>query len=154
MSKLTFENFLTICEQNLCKKYVPELLNLMKLSECIFSSGIVMPYEHILDIYSIRLEIAEEQKKLSENEILDFKNCVESLSEINSEKIGILNIHTENNSYMVFYEPKERIIIGIIKFEKTNSLKDSEKYNDEITQKGYSSKSQKISKDEIIKEWE
>jgi hypothetical protein len=36
---------------------------------------------------------------------------------------------------------------------KTNSLKDSEKYNNEITQKGYSSKSQKFSKGEIIKEW-
>ncbi|PXY41388.1 hypothetical protein DMB65_08280 [Flavobacterium cheongpyeongense] len=153
MSKPTFEDFIELCKLNTENAYVPELLNITKDSDCIYSSGIIMPYEHVLDIYTIRLEIAEENKKLSENEILDSKSCVNNISKVKSENIGILNLATENNFYMLFYEPKENRIIGIIKFLKTESLNDVENYNDETIQKGFSSKAQKYSKGKLIKEW-
>jgi hypothetical protein len=153
MRKPTFEDFIELCKLNTENIYVTELLDITKDSDCIYSSGIIMPYEHILDVYTTRLEIAEENKELSENEILDFRSCVNNISKFKSENIGILNLATENNFYMLFYEPKENRIIGIIKFLKTESLKDIENRNDETIQKGFSSNGQKYSKGELIKEW-
>lgn len=153
MNKPTFEGFIEICELNANEKYISELLKIAKELDCIYSSGIIMPHNHILNIYTLRLKIAEENKHLSENEILDFKYSVNTMSKSNSVNIGILNLQTEHNLYMIFYEPKPKIVIGIIKFTKTESLKNIEDYNDEIIRKGYSSSAQKYSKGKLIKEW-
>jgi hypothetical protein len=153
MNKPTFEEFIEICKLNANEKYISELLKIVKELDCIYTSGIIMPYNHILDIYTLRLKIAEENKHLSENEILDFKYCVNNISKSNSENIGILNLRTEHNFFMIFYEPNPKIIFGIIKFTETETLKNIEDYNDEIMQKGYSSSAQKYSKGKLIKEW-
>ncbi|NRS87585.1 hypothetical protein HNQ02_000492 [Flavobacterium sp. 7E] len=113
-----------------------------------------MPNESILNIYTLRLKIAEESDKLSKDEIIDFKNCVKNIAKSNSENIGIISLNSEDSLYMVFYETNNRKkIIGIIKFIKNDSFKSIESQNDETKAKGYSVSSKKYSKGILIKEW-
>ena len=153
MNNPTFQRFLEMCELEATKKYISELLSIIKNSDCIYNSGIIMPRDHILNIYKVRLEIAKESKRLSVEEILDFSNCVKNIEETDSENIGIVNLTAENNLYMIFYEPSQKKIVGIIRFNQIDAMKNSEIYNDDTIEKGYSSKSEKYSKQNLIKSW-
>lgn len=69
------------------------------------------------------------------------------------DSIGIANLSTQNNSYMVFYIPEESLIIGSIKFSEKDSIIDVENYNNETIEAGYQTKAQKFSKRKLIKDW-
>ena len=154
MNKPNIEDFLEICKLNIVEKYVSEIEHIIIESDCIYSSGINMPIQHILNIYTLRLKIAEENDKLSKDEIIDFKNCVKKIAKSNSEYIGIINLISEDYLYMVFYEPNDRKkIVGIIKFTNNDSIKTIEMQNDETKEKGYSLSYKKYSTGKLIKEW-
>ena len=153
MNKPTFEDFLVLCQLNIEKRYTEEILNITIDSDCIYLPGIIMPYQHLLDIYTIRLEMAEESKTLSENVLADFRNCVTNFKMFSADSIGIASLSTQNNSYMVFYIPEENLIIGTIKFSENDSIIHVENYNSETIRAGYQTKAQKFSKRKLIHDW-
>ncbi|MBE0391730.1 hypothetical protein [Flavobacterium sp. PL002] len=65
MNKPNIEDFLEICKLNIVEKYVSEIEYIISESDCIYSSGINMPIESILNIYTKAKGYSVSSKKYS-----------------------------------------------------------------------------------------
>ena len=115
MEKLSFLDFTRLCELNVQKKYVSECLNYIKNEDCLYRTGIVMPYDRTLSLYQLRLKIAKDSDKADPNYILDFEGIVQNMEQVRSESVGITTLFANEFSYCIFYEPKGLLILGILR---------------------------------------
>ena len=153
MNKLSFHELNIMCDLNIDKKYVSDCLQILKNEECIFESGIVMVREHIASLYSLRYDNAKEAGKLSDANLNDYKNCVINLNNSKAEFLGITTIYSENNSFLIFYEPEIKLILGILKSDCLLDLKNLEENQTDTINKGYSSNAERYSKGKFIRDW-
>lgn len=142
-----------MCDSNANEKYVEDCIHVLKYDDCLFHSGIVMPQDHIASLYSLRLDIAKESGNCSETYLNDFGKCVQKLNESKSNLIGLTWINGSDNSFLMFYEPATKIILGILKSENPVGLKASEEYATDTVNRGNSSEAEKYSKGKFIRSW-
>jgi hypothetical protein len=157
MDKLSFKAFNELCQLNLDKKYVRELIEIVTHSDCYFHSGIVMPQDHIASLYKLRFEIAKETGKKDEDYLNDFERTVSNLQDSKSKESGITWLDTgTNGSYLIFYEPDHLNILGVLKVtaKSTSRQQSTEMGNTDTDMKKYSSGRQKYSKGVLVEEWE
>ncbi len=76
-----------------------------------------MPYDRMFSLYSLRLEIAKDNIRDTDY-IRDFEYTIENMKKIKSNDIGLVSLHADVYSYIVFYEPDNEIIIGILRSKK------------------------------------
>jgi hypothetical protein len=119
MNKLTLDAFIELCQLNKNKKYVQELCEITRISECYFEPGVVMPQDQIASLYKLRLDIAKEHRKFDDDYIEDFERTVLNLQNSKSKNLGVAWVNTENDSsYLIFYEPESFKILGILKSKR------------------------------------
>src|SRR5882762_2101630 len=116
MNNLSFLKFNQLCKLNAEKKYVRECIDCIENEDCLYHCGTVMPAGHVLSTYSLRLEIAKGRDVADQDYINDFVQIVESIKNVKAENIGIADLYRSNFFYLVFYEPDDLVIIGILKF--------------------------------------
>jgi hypothetical protein len=153
MDKLTFQEFNILCNLNSDKKHVIDCIKVLNDEDCIYQSGIIMSKDHIASLYSLRFDIAQQSGKLSDEYLNDFKYCVASLDSSKSEHLGLTTICSDKGSYLVFYEPDTKVILGILKSENSLNIKSIEENTTEAINKGHSSSAEKYSKGRFIKNW-
>jgi hypothetical protein len=153
MDKLSFQELNSICDLNIDKKYVIDCQQILKNEECIFESGIIKSREHVAELYSFRYNNANEGGKLSKTNLNDFKNCVTNLNNSKAEFLGVTSIYGANNSFLIFYEPDRKIILGILKSNNLFDLNKLEENQTATVQKGYSSSAEKYAKGKFIRDW-
>ncbi|THU36938.1 hypothetical protein FAM09_18415 [Niastella caeni] len=150
MDKLSFKAFNELCQLNLDKKYIQELFEIITNSDCYFQPGIVMPQDHIASLYKLRLNIAKDHGKFDDDYINDYEITVSNLQESKSNELGITWLDTDNNgSYLIFYEPDQLNILGVLKAKRTSDEQSTEKDNNDAVNKGHSSGCQKYLKRKI-----
>ena len=157
MDKLQFKVFNELCQLNLDKKYVQELIEIITNSDCYFHSGIVMPQDHIASLYKLRFEIAKETGKKDEDYLNDFEKTVSNLQDSKSKELGITSLDTDHNgSYLIFYEPDHLNILGVLKrtTKSTSNEQSTEEDNSNVIIKWHSPGRQKYSKGKLVEEWE
>lgn len=157
MDKLQFKVFNELCQLNLDKKYVQELIEIITNSDCYFHSGIVMPQDHIASLYKLRFEIAKETGKKDEDYLNDFEKTVSNLQDSKSKELGITSLDTDHNgSYLIFYEPDHLNILGVLKrtTKSTSNEQSTEEDNSNAIIKWHSPGRQKYSKGKLVEEWE
>lgn len=153
MDKLTFVGLNELLESNLEKKHIQEISEIVKKADCLFFPGIIMPQDHIASLYKLRLKIAKESGKLKNDYINDFERTVANLQDSKSKESGITTLDTEHNTYLIFYEPEEKNVLGVLKADRSSILQSLEDDGNQITNQGYSSSYQKYSKGVLVKEW-
>jgi hypothetical protein len=153
MDNLTFQEFNILCNLNIHKKHVIDCLQILNNEDCIFHSGIIMSKDHISSLYSLRFGIAQQSGKLSDEYLNDFKYCVANLDSSKSELLGLTFFFSDKGSYLVFYEPDTKVILGILKSESSRNIKSIEENTADAISKGHSSSAEKYSKGRIIKNW-
>jgi hypothetical protein len=151
MEKLSFQDFIELCELNIDKKYVKECIEIAKNQDCIFVSGIIMEQDYTSSLYSLRLEIAKDIKRRSESYLQDFEDCVINLKNSSSLLLGITSIYGNESHFMIFYEPGTKVILGVLKSD--SDLITVENFNTETINMGYSSDAEKYSKGILIRDW-
>jgi hypothetical protein len=155
MDKLSFKAFNELCQLNLDKKYVQELIEIITNSDCYFHSGIVMSQDHIASLYKLRFEIARETGKNDADYLKDFESTVSNLQDSKSKELGITWLDTSHNgSYLIFYEPDHLNVLGVLKFKakSTSNEQSTEEDNSNEINKGHSSGCQKYSKGVLVDE--
>jgi hypothetical protein len=152
MDKPTFIKLNELVESNLEKKHVQEIFEIIKNADCLFFPGIIMPQDHIASLYKLRLKIAKESNKLQNDYIDDFERTVSNLQDSKSKDSGITWLIAENSGYLIFYEPVEKNILGVLKIGRPSTLQSIENTNQMVNQE-YSSGFLKYSKGELVKEW-
>jgi len=150
---LSFIQFKQLCEQNSQAKYVSECVFTMENEDCLFHPGAVMPHDHMLRVYKVRLSIAMENGLHVPTYISDFKQIIENIEGLQSDFIGVLHLSSENFSFIIFYEPDRQKILGILKPANKGSLAEEEDYNTEIINRGMSSGTEKYSKGKFVRDW-
>jgi len=153
MEKLTFQQLNDICNLNTDKKYVADCLQILKHQDCIFETGIIMPHDQIASLYSLRFDNAKEAGKLSNDYLMDYKICVDQLDKSKSDFLGITSIYSDNFSFLVFYEPGSKMILGVLKSKNTFGIKSVEENATDTINKGFSSSAEKYSKGTFIRDW-
>jgi len=153
MDKLTFIGLSELLESNMDKKHVQEVFEMIKKTDCFFHPGIIMPHDHIASLYKLRFKIAQESGKAPDDYISDFEKTVSNLEDSKSKESGITGLSTEQNSYLIFYEPEEKKILGVLKAGRSSTLQSLEDNADQTINQGYSSSLQKYSKGALVKDW-
>lgn len=153
MDKLTFQHLNSICELNIEKKHVSKCLQLLQHEDCIFDSGIIMPQDHIASLYEFRFNNAKESGRLESEFLLDYKNCVDQLNLSTSDFLGITSVYGENIVFMIFYEPHNKMILGVLMSKTSESIESIEEHASEIVGKGLSSGNEKYSKGIFVRDW-
>ena len=115
MNKFTFKKLQKLLELDLDKKYASYILEIIKNSDCLFNPGIIMPKEHIASLYRLRFEIAKERSSLGQEYLKDYERTVTNLSTSLSENLCLTGLYTSTNSFLIFFEPVNRKILGILK---------------------------------------
>ena len=155
MDKLSFKPFNELCQLNLDKKYVQEIFEIITNSDCYFQSGIVMAQDHIASLYKLRLQIAKDRGKFDGDYINDYEITVSNLQDSQSKELGITWLDTDDNgSYLIFYEPEQLKILGVLKAKKSSGEKTAEATDSDLINKGHSLGRQKYSKGELAKPWD
>lgn len=153
MEKLTFQQLNDICHANADKKYVADCLQIVKHQSCIFETGIIMPHQYIASLYSLRFENAKKSGKLSRDYLMDYEICVDQLNKSNSEFLGITSVYSDNFSFLIFYEPYNKIILGVLRSNNTSGLKGVEENATETVNRGFSSNAEKYIKGVFTRDW-
>lgn len=126
MNKLTFQQLNILCDLNIDRKHVEECIQVLKNEDCIFESGIVMPRNHISSIYNLRFSIAKESGNFSKDFLADYQECIIQLDKSKAGFLGITSIHGDNKSFLIFYEPDAKKILGILKLKSEFNIKNLE----------------------------
>ena len=154
MLPISFKDFQTLCELNLQKRYMAECLDIVINSDCLFHPGNIMPRERISDLYQTRLKIAQSQKELTRDYLQDFEQVVLNLTNSSSKDLALSSLYSDQNDYIVFYEPEKKFVLGVLKFNRGNSLQATEEYATSIVEKGLSAGFKKYSKGVYVKSWD
>ncbi|KAA2240320.1 hypothetical protein F0L74_29610 [Chitinophaga agrisoli] len=150
--RLSFPLFNRLCERNTGNKYVSECIHCIRSEDCLYFPGLIMPYDHIFSLYSTRLKIAKD-KVTDADFISDFERTVDSMKEIKSNDLGLVSLHTESYTYVVFYEPDNEIILGILRSKNNEGLRDLETLQTEQIAQGLTSSMLKYSKGVFVRDW-
>ena len=153
MDKLTFQQLNYLCDVNIEEKFVKDCIQILKHDDCLFHSGIVMLRNKIASLYELRFRIAKEGNNSSEAYLADFDQCVPNLNEFKSNVIGITTITGNKDSFLIFYEPETKKILGILKSENPSGIKATEENATDIVNRGYSSGKEKYSKGVFVRNW-
>ncbi len=115
MAKLTLEELQEMCNLNLDKKHVRDVLETITSSEFQFHPGIVQPQSRMASLYKLRLDIVKE-KGVSDFDFLDdYDNAVSNLQKSHSESIALTSLFVQGGGFIIFYEPDTKMIMGVIK---------------------------------------
>ncbi|MEO6233350.1 MAG: hypothetical protein ABJB11_08235 [Ferruginibacter sp.] len=153
MDKLTFQQLNFLCDLNVDKKYVKDCIQILKHQDCIFETGIIMPHDHIASLYNARFNNAKEGGKLTIDNLTDYENCVDRVNKSKSKFLGITSVFSDQNSFLIFYEPDNKIILGVLKSKNSSDIKDIEESATDSKKLGYSSSTEKYSKGIFIRNW-
>jgi len=152
--KIQFTDFRNLCIANSSSKYVSQILDIIYNGDCIFYPGIIMPRTQMSSLYRLRLEIQKDNES-AENEFLnDYENTVVAMENSESEEIGICSLITDQESYLVFSEPEEGKIAGIIRTQYSGSIANCETDIDESIRRGYTSDAEKYTSGILVREWQ
>jgi hypothetical protein len=129
IKELSFEELQTLFELNLDKKHVSDAIQIIKTSDCHFYPGIIMPQEHIASLYSLRYEIKKEgaslgQSSLGAEYLSDYEQTVANLTASSSESLGLAGLYCYANSFLIFFEPDTKKILGILKSRSNEHTKE------------------------------
>ncbi|WP_153796819.1 hypothetical protein [Foetidibacter luteolus] len=153
MEKLTFQQLNILCDLNADKKYVRDCLQVLRHEDCIFENGIIMPRDHIASLYSFRFNSAKDAGNLKEDYLLDFKNCVDELNKSESDLLGITSVYGDNISFLIFFEPDSKTILGLLKSKSPSGIKSIEQNATDTINRGFSSNAEKYSKGAFVRDW-
>ena len=147
MEKLIFQQLNFLCDSNVSEKYMLEILQILKNEDCIFIKGIIESRSHIASLYSLRYDMAKkENKKLTSEQLKDYENCVIKLKNSNANFAGITSVHSNLNSFLIFFEPDSKTIFGVLKSKSSTGIENLEDQEAENVKKGFSSNLEKYSK--------
>ncbi len=147
MEKLSFEGLQKFFELNLDKKHVSDAIKIIDSSDCLFFPGIITPQKHMASLYSLRLEIAKERSTLGLEYLSDYEKTVANLSTSSSESLGLAGVYSNSNSFLIFFEPETRKILGVLK--STSNEHTIAMMNSPDEGEGF----EKYSKGQLVKEW-
>ena len=77
-----------------------------------------MPADHISSLYALRLRIAKKSGRLGSDAINDYEKTAMNLQDSKSKELGIIWVYTDHISYLVFYEPDNGKILGVLKSKR------------------------------------
>lgn len=129
------------------------MLDIIYNGDCIFYPGIIMSRTQISSLYRLRLEIQKDHESAGNEFLNDYENAVVAMENSQSKEIGICSLITDQESYLVFSEPKEGKIAGIIKTQYSGSIANCETEIDESIRRGYTSDAEKYTSGILVKKW-
>ncbi|MBL7757770.1 MAG: hypothetical protein JNL59_10255 [Chitinophagaceae bacterium] len=152
--KIQFTDFRDLCIANSGSKYVSQILDIIYNGDCIFHPGIIMPRTQMSSLYRLRLEIQKDHESAGNEFLNDYENTVVSMETSQSKEIGICSLITDQESYLVFSEPEEGKIAGIIKTQYSGSIANCETDIDKSIRRGYTSDTEKYTSGILVREWQ
>ncbi len=152
-NKIKFTELWDLCIANSSSKYASQMLDIIYNGDCIFYPDIIMSRTQISSLYRLRLEIQKDHESAGNEFLNDYENAVVAMENSQSKEIGICSLITDQESYLVFSEPKEGKIAGIIKTQYSGSIANCETEIDESIRRGYTSDAEKYTSGILVKKW-
>lgn len=113
-----------------------------------------MPRTQMSSLYRLRLEIQKDHESAGNEFLNDYENTVVAMETSQSKEIGICSLITDQESYLVFSEPEEGKIAGIIKTQYSGSIANCETDIDKSIRRGYTSDAEKYTSGILVREWQ
>ena len=123
---------------------------MIKNEDCLFHRPVVAPYEKMLSLYSLRLQIAKDAARQTEEYISNFEDIITNIGNNKSENIGVAMLSGDGPGFAIFYEPEKQLILGVLKGTKDISMAERESHIMESLSKGATSAAVKYSKGTFV----
>jgi hypothetical protein len=152
---MTFENTIHNLKLEKDNSIAQECLNVMRNGEVLFNSGFEQEKEQLTSLYSFRLNMAKDlnKDKYKADEISNWELAIKNLKTCSAKKLELNWVSSEFKHFMLFWNCESEQLAGIFYLYPKRSIKEQEKHNSEIIEKGFSVSSIKYDCGRIIKEW-
>ncbi|MFT3678030.1 MAG: hypothetical protein QM781_19215 [Chitinophagaceae bacterium] len=149
--RIGFSQFRNLCISNSSRKYVLQLLDIISDQDCIFNPGIIAPREQTASLYRLRLNVQKDHGYTGKEYLGDYEDTVTAIENSSSAETGICWLSADQAGYVVFFEPEENKILGILNYQKSENLDLSGTNIDDSILQGHSSAAEKYSKGMRVK---